>query len=846
MIPGKNIKRIILILSACITVLYLTGFKPPEKIRNVRVNDDPDSLKATALFRDASLSFEQGRSDTAFLLASQALLLATESGLENLQADNHLLMGLILRQTGEAEDILSHFIQAALLYEKTGNIKALSSVHQETGNYYFHMNAWERALHYYELALDPGLSVRQAMEICLIHHQAGLSAYNLGNFTKAESHFQSLLKLSTEHEFDDFIAPAYYRLASVYAATGRQETELKYYHDLYNYFENTGDVYGMILVMNNMGYSYFQAGHFSSASDAFLKSLDLAGDTGIPPSERIDLYTNIAVCQYQLKEPRNSIGYLHNGLLVARSEKMPGLQARLENMIALVYFHSGDLYNAGQYSLSSINSARQAEAWDLLSECYRTQSQVLKEGNDPINSLAYYEMYLSLRDSLLLEQRLNEQLQNERLLGLEKSERDLRLSIADEQMKDLALRQLLLEAERREQEIELFQRQRDLEQSERERVIQSLELSRQQQAARLQSQLIQNLEQEKAIQDLLLRQKEIEEQEREREIALLQSERERQQLEIEKQEEARKRVMWMLALSAVIIILVITGLLTTRRKNKILERQAEEIRTQTERIVHQKNLIEEKNRTITDSINYASRIQTAILPRESQLDKFFDDHFIFFRPKDIVSGDFYWMHSYNGRFMLAAVDCTGHGVPGAFVSMLGMAFLNEITGSRPEIFTDELLNELRKKVITSLHQSADTEGSKDGMDISLCMFDHKQNRLQYSGANNPVYHLREGMLSKIEADRMPIGIHSLDSKSFSRKEIELKKGDLIYMFSDGYPDQFGGPEGKKFKYKPFMEMISSIRHLDMQEQGSILAEKFEDWRGSHEQIDDVLVIGVRV
>ena len=267
---------------------------------------------------------------------------------------------------------------------------------------------------------------------------------------------------------------------------------------------------------------------------------------------------------------------------------------------------------------------------------------------------------------------------------------------------------------------------------------------------------------------------------------------------------------------------------------------------QLRKIRKAKDLLSFQKKQITDSIEYASRIQTAVLPPGEYISKLIPEHFIFYKPRDIVSGDFYWITHKEGKTIIAAVDCTGHGVPGAFMSMLGFAFLNEIVNKSTEIKASTILNQLRDYVKESLHQTGKDDETKDGMDIALCIIDTNNFTLQYSGAYNPLYLIKNKNLISLKADRMPIGIHLIEKESFTNHEIDIEKGDTIYVFTDGYIDQFGGPDARKFKLLPFKEMLLEIKDYPMEEQKRMLEEKFYLWKGDSEQIDDVLVMGIRI
>jgi serine phosphatase RsbU (regulator of sigma subunit) len=258
------------------------------------------------------------------------------------------------------------------------------------------------------------------------------------------------------------------------------------------------------------------------------------------------------------------------------------------------------------------------------------------------------------------------------------------------------------------------------------------------------------------------------------------------------------------------------------------------------------DIIEEKNRDITGSINYASRIQRAILPDINEIPELAGNSFILYLPKDIVSGDFYWFSQLPGKLIVVAGDCTGHGVPGALMSMLGISFLEEIVNNREISESDKILNELRKEIQRALRQKGEREEAKDGMDIALCVIDPAKKTIQYSGAYNNLYLIHNRELLEYHADRMPIGIFDMSGKEFTSQTIKFNRGDIIYMFSDGYADQFGGPNNKKFKYTVFKELLLAIHNQPLDVQRTRLEEEFYKWRGVNPQTDDVIVFGVKL
>jgi serine phosphatase RsbU (regulator of sigma subunit)/Flp pilus assembly protein TadD len=258
----------------------------------------------------------------------------------------------------------------------------------------------------------------------------------------------------------------------------------------------------------------------------------------------------------------------------------------------------------------------------------------------------------------------------------------------------------------------------------------------------------------------------------------------------------------------------------------------------------QKEIIEEKNKDITDSINYALRIQQAILPLDQKISKYLKEYFILFRPKDIVSGDFYWFQEKDGKIILAVVDCTGHGVPGAFMSLIGNDLLNEIVNGRSIHNPGHILQELNKGVHHALKQ--EETNSRDGMDLVICVLEGK--RLAIAAANNPVwiYRKNKAQIEEITATKAAIGGHTPAEHLFETTLLDILPGDAVYLFSDGLADQFGGPKGKKFKYKQFKDLLLAAASQPLPEQKKNLEQAFDNWKGSQEQVDDVCVVGLRV
>jgi serine phosphatase RsbU (regulator of sigma subunit) len=266
----------------------------------------------------------------------------------------------------------------------------------------------------------------------------------------------------------------------------------------------------------------------------------------------------------------------------------------------------------------------------------------------------------------------------------------------------------------------------------------------------------------------------------------------------------------------------------------------------TSEILNQKNELHLKNQEISDSLFYARNIQRSILKFDPSIEKAFADSFLLFKPKDVVSGDFFWIHEEDEKIIGCVADCTGHGVPGALMSMIGITLLRESVIEKKMFDPSSILERIRNGIIQILKQTEEPSGSKDGMDISLCVYDKTSKILNYSGANNDCYVIRGSEIIELKAAKLPIGIYPGEEQSFHSITMQLEKNDSIFMFTDGFADQFGGPAGKKFKKKNLLSMILKNSSLPLKQQKKLLEEEFHRWKEQFEQTDDITIFGVRV
>jgi len=332
-----------------------------------------------------------------------------------------------------------------------------------------------------------------------------------------------------------------------------------------------------------------------------------------------------------------------------------------------------------------------------------------------------------------------------------------------------------------------------------------------------------------------------------------------QQLQIEQQElmiekEHRKKLIWTILCVALLLAAVTLGFVFKRRANAKLKQKNDEIirqnliiESKNEQISKQLAVISDKNRDITDSLTYAGKIQKALLRTFDEQSHNLSDYFVFYAPKDIVSGDFYWCHKAGSKLVFTVGDCTGHSVPGAFMSMLGLSLLNQIVAQQGVTKASQILELMRSLVKSYLGQSANGDGQepKDGMDMALCVWDMETNMVDFSGAYNPLVHIRDGELIMRNAVKAPVGVHNREL-DFTDEVFQVQKGDRLYMFSDGYSDQFGDERQEKFKMGRFRNLLKDTSTLPLQVQADKIRQTYYNWKGDFIQIDDVCVLGVEI
>lgn len=710
---------------------------------------------------------------------------------------------------------MEYAIEALSIAKSLDYKKGIAEAYTNLGFAFRYQNSFREALENFNQSLEIRKEIGLQQDIAATYENIGNVHFLQGNYPEAVLNYQESLKISEETGDKKRGAKTSNNLGLVYMTQSNYADALKYHLKSLKLKEeiqkehpdDSGNKKGIASSYNNIGSIYMYEQNFEEALEYYFKSLQIRQDLK-DKKGLAEVYNNIGSVYTQQKNYSKALDYNNNALALKQELGDKKGMATTYTNIGTIYEKEGNFEEALKYHVESLRFNREssnkngvATSYFNIGSTYKSLKMYNQSSENLNKSL---ELAKELGAKRIIQEcyeglsEVNYTLKNfDRAYDYHKLFSDIKDSIFNEtkanQIAELGTK---YESEKKQKEIELLTKQNELSELKNHR----------------------------------------------NQIAIY-------------------SVGGGLGLVLILALVSLNAYRQKRKDNKLLEFQNKEISLQ-------KLIIETKNKDITDSIVYAKRIQQAILPPDSSLSNAFPEHFILFKPKDIVSGDFYWYTEFNPKDsennplrFIAAVDCTGHGVPGAFMSIIGHTALNQAVNESGITTPSEILEEVNKILSETLRSNLQESEVKDGMDIALCCFDLKNMIIQYSGAYNPLWVIKSKNgsysvsadiiledITEIKADKHPIGsfVDGEEFKKFTNHEIKLQKGDTVYIFSDGYSDQFGGPNGKKFKPKQFKETLLQIQDKPMKEQKVILEKNIEQWRGSLEQIDDILVIGVRV
>ena len=624
------------------------------------------------------------------------------------------------------------------------------------------------------------------------------NAYNIqSKYDSALFFNEKALKLRREINDKRGMSASLNNIGMVYYNQGLLDKAVEYYVNSSKMDEELNDLDGMAASYNNIGLLYWGQNNLKRAAEYFNMTLDVFTKLG-KKKGMAGALSNLGGIAYSEKQFDKSLDYFKQSLILYE-------QVQSQQLIALICSNIAEVYTEQKQFRAALPYVKRAVSiQNTMGDLSGLINSQLVQAKLHINTKNYIAAESSLKDAIQKSETINARKQLSAALQM----------LSDVQSKTNNYKEAFL----------TFKKFYVLNDT------------------------LLNIEKSAQINDVVSK---YENDKKNKEIELLKKQKEIQELQ-QLADQSRNRLIRNSLLVTVLLVLVVFFMLYNRyqvkqKANVLLQQKNNDIQLQKEKIERQAEELTEKNKEITDSIHYARRIQMAILPPADEVKRLLPDSFIFYKPKDIVSGDFYWIDEKNGKTLVAAVDCTGHGVPGALMSVVGSNMLSQISHEADHANPDHMLNELNKSISKNLQQKNQDSGVRDGMDLSLCVIDYKQLELEFAGAMNPGYIVRKGSITELPADKLYIGSwHEKPHDTYRKQQLKLEKGDMIYLFTDGYADQFGGPKGKKFKHRRLIETLLNISDFPCDAQKDSLINTFEEWRGNLEQIDDVCIIGIRI
>jgi serine phosphatase RsbU (regulator of sigma subunit)/Tfp pilus assembly protein PilF len=716
------------------------------------------------------------------------------------------ILGLLVESANE-EEWPAYNEQMYNLAEK--NLKRISSTHPLARFYKKYLsyginnkgfiledkNETRAAIECYNKCLSIQAEIADSNGMAVSLNNMGLAYFNLGNINKAVELYERSRTLCERIGNYGNLASTLNNLGIIYHNQGEIPKALEYYATSLKIYEKNGDIAAAGNTLNNMGAIYDNQGENAKGMEYYQKGLKLREQA----KDKFGIASSLNNIAHLFKKEGNSakaLEYFQKSLaLYEEIENKLGVAGCL-NYIGIIYEDQGDLKKAMGYFEKSLKIQEEIENKDGLTYSLNNISDLYQKQKLYSKALNYAQRSMAISRELGYPANLRNAARQ--LADIYSATNNYKLAFENYKFY-VKMRDSIVNVETRKSSIKSHLKY----EFEKKAIADSIKAADEQLAAAV------KLEASEA------------------------------KL---KQEKTQRAALY----GGLVLVLVFAGFMfnrfkVTQKQKYIIEAKEQETQKQNEIISVQKDLVEEKQKEILDSINYAKRIQHTLLAHTDFLDEHLPEYFVYFNPKDIVSGDFYWATERNGKFYLAVCDSTGHGVPGAFMSLLNISFLNEVINEKGVEQPNEILNLVRQRLIDNISR----EGQKDGFDGILVCIDKKEMLVTYAAANNRPVLVHGSSLQELNADRMPVGMGER-KESFTLYETKIEQGDILYLYTDGYADQFGGPKGKKFKYKPLNELLFANASIDMKEQKEKLEQQFIAWRGGQEQVDDVCVIGIRI
>jgi serine phosphatase RsbU (regulator of sigma subunit)/tetratricopeptide (TPR) repeat protein len=825
--------------------------------------------------------------------AEEALKIAVQHNVSGAKEEVFLEKSRTYLQKGSSNTALNYAIQALVLHERAENKSQIALVETEIGKIYLQDQIYDKAIQHLQRAADFYVQENKTQTLANQTTVELLADANLGakKYEISLQGYENLVAIqeitkattSNKSRVLQKMTVAANHANQVEKAIATAEKHLNLLQSSGNGANNKEEI---AYTANSLGYLYRQKKDNANSTKYF--TLALENLNAIAKKDK-NVLNNIGVTYTNLQKYEEARKYYNQA--IASTEKEPAGQAQSYNYLAVNSLLNANYRQALQEVDRAIQISTNANAIEQLAESYLVQSEIYNTMQDAVKSQQAYKLHLAEKQVLDNKQDAEQATLQQKRIQAEQTENEIRLLIASQEKQALELQQLRLENEKKviettnaEKTVSLLKKEAELKESklrnealEKTRAEQALQIAQKELEDEKRKRQLEELNQKQQLQEFALKQQDLEKKEQQKAIDLLQSQKSLLQKEKELKELAdeeakfRNRIFYVIASIILAALLYVLFLFSRMKKQqKIIEAQslrleaqnhelfaaeeetrqnAEELAAINENLVVSQKEIASQNLHITSSINYAKRIQQAMLPQREIFNDYFAENFIFYMPRDIVSGDFYWANYENNLMFVVVADCTGHGVPGAFMSLIGSSLLNQIIIEKEIKEPAQILTSLNMGVCKALQQSSNmgTIQVRDGMDLALCVIEKlitTDYLLKFAGAKNGMMTVSEGKMEIIEADRKAIG--EKISNEFTQKEINIPKNSYLYLFSDGFHDQIGKETNRRFMSKNLRNLLAENAEQPSEKQQEILETTFSAWKGNTRQLDDVLVVGLKL
>ncbi len=752
-----------------------------------------------------------------------------------------------------------------------------------------------KSLKYAKEALRISIMINDSVNLSLAYLNLGRFQANYGDSEKALGYYLNSLQISEQINYPEGLGRTYNNLGLIHWKLGENKKAITNFKLAQDYFMKINNIEHIASTINNLGIIYVENQDYENGIKNFKKSLHLMKELGNLHKVAIAL-NNVGYVYELMEDYESGLYYYSKSLKLADSLQLKWSIANSLSNIGNIYYKKGQYFKAIKLIDQALLIAQEINAKTIILECADQLSTIYSESGSYKKAFEYNKLHSSIKDSIVNEKKNKQIIEMQTRYETEKKEKEIQLLQTKNEIASLKLNRqknfnyfiisvvlflsiiiyIIYSAYKSKQKINKLLQLKNQEITQQKEEIQAQTDSIVQQAYLLEQA---NIELEKL--SIVARETNngviIMDEHCNLEwvnpgftrmfgftLTQLEDERGRNLYQIsnnllirEKLDELKKNKKSIIYESENItrsgkklwVQTAITPILNDKKeiiKLIAIDSDITVLKKAEKEIIHQRDEISEQKKEITDSIIYSKHIQTAILPSRELIDTIIPESFILYKPKDIIGGDFYWINKNNNTIVVAVVDCTGHGVPGALMSMLGITFLNEIVKNKNITDPGEILDLMRLKIIRTLHQTDKVDSSKDGMDIAICTIFPELGKLKYAGANNPVTLISDDNVIELKPDKMPVSLtHKIDT-SFTTQEENYNPGTMLYLYSDGYSDQFGGSAGKKFLKNKFKNLLKEMSQMNINLQYETVKRTFESWKGNEEQVDDVLVIGIKL